>query len=183
MPGLKPWLYLLFLALLTSPGLSFPVCQTTAVRAPSPEVSVRMKWGLEPAVPSDHAGAAQPAGGAGSAHPGSVTQLSACLLLRPVGPLGTAHFFLCKTSPTPHCALPFVRLGLFLGQMLCQGLMAQGACERTTCAQCSPPLPPPTSASPASGCSHVKPRFSPCAGIAATGRGTFPHSLSLGAPS
>lgn len=123
----------------------------------------------------------QTAGGEGVAHWGSVTQLTACL---PVwGPLRRVCFFLCKTSRIPRCAPPSVHLGLFLGQLLCQGLMAR---ERTTCShRC--PLPsslPPSSASPSLQLLTHQTTFLPllrCRGH--TERGTFPHNLSRGARS
>lgn len=123
----------------------------------------------------------QTAGGEGVAHWGSVTQLTACLPAW--GPLGRVCFFLCKTLCIPRCAPPSVHLGLFLGQLLCRGLMAR---ERTTCShRC--PLPsslPPSSAGPSLQLLTHRTTFLPLLrrrGL--TERGTFPRNLSRGARS
>lgn len=86
------------------------------------------------------------------------------------GPLGRAHFFLCKTSRTPHCVLPSVHLGLFLGQLLCQGLMAWELVKGppVPMAVPAPSLPTPTAPVPASNRSHSTARFSLCSGAAGT---------------
>lgn len=106
----------------------------------------------------------QRAGGEGGAPPARSHSSPRVSLRSDVwGPLGRAHFFLCKTARTPHCALPSVHLGLFLGQLLCQGLMAWELVKGppVPIAPPLPPLPPPTPTvpAPASNCSHCTPRF------------------------
>lgn len=59
-------------------------------------------------------------GGSGSPWLSHIARLVSPVL-RCVVPIRRAHFFLCKTSHPPCCALPSVHLGLFLGQLLCQG--------------------------------------------------------------
>ena len=115
--------------------------------------------------PVAHTGAAHPRGERrGSGSPGlrhTAQRVSA--LLRCPGPISQSSFLSRPNITQPsRCALPSVHLGLFLGHLLCQELMA-GELVKGSPVPMAPPAPfPPTPrlSAPASRGSDSRPRSS-----------------------
>ena len=140
---------------------------------------------MEPAgSPGIAPAAAQPAGRVGRERsPGSVTQLTACLpAFGCVEPIRKSSFLSLQNTTHPLLCSPLCPPGPVSRTAAVSGADGLGACERTTCSQCSllPSSRPPTSSSPASSCSHIKPRFSLCSSLAGTLRGARFHTTGCG---
>lgn len=125
----------------------------------------------------------QQAGWGGSARRGSVTQLTACLpVFGCVEAIRKSSFLSLPNISHPPLCSPLCPPGPVSRTAAVSGADGLGACERTTCSQCSllPGSLPPTSASPASSCSHIKPCFSLCPGFAGILRGARFHTTVSG---
>lgn len=175
MPRIKSWLYLPSLPPLTSPGLSFPTCKAATGRVPSPEVTVRMAW-MRTVTPSlqhrpcprnvtlPSGKCSQGPGSLGTGNQqvpsdrtwsGTARCPAGLLLLRCVGPSRKSSFL-----PPQHISHP--PLAPLCPQEPVSRTDAGSGAEggRTTCSSGPCRLPPTQLSSPASSCSHTKPRFS-----------------------